>query len=276
MLDLFGNALVGNQGGDNFAFSFTTEDRTPPAPPPIGSITMSVPDDDGLVHIVGGPGTTEGGALIFATNESTGATTTVLADFSGGFALDMNVALSDRIVLTIRDAAGNQTLFSPGLFDTQEGEAIVAAPGGTMRLADGSQFVFFPGSFDRPTTVEIERVDEASFVAPTPTDFNLEFEAGFTIDTGGAELLEPMDLRIPASRAYPEGSVFLVTQVVEQNGEQVQLLWEKATYESSATHPNGEIVINSPPFPGVWLGTFATIGLYHATPIRAFRSLLAM
>ncbi|SPD72164.1 hypothetical protein PITCH_A1230001 [uncultured Desulfobacterium sp.] len=250
--DTFGSPLFGNQPDGSYVANFTTIDITPPARPEPGQVTMTMPDDDSLVNISGTLGTVEAGVTVTAINQSTGAASSVTAEEDGSFSLRLVATVEDTVELLFKDRSGNETRYSPGVFDSGEGEAVVGTSGGILTLSDGSTFTFAPGSFDEPADVAIERITEQDSLVPTPTDFDLAFAAGFTIDTGGKQLLEPLKFRIPVSQAYAEDSKFLVSVVEEVGDENRLVLVETALYR------DGAIIVNSPPMPGI--GGSAYIG----------------
>ena len=104
--DRFGNGLAGNRPDGSFRAEFTTEDTTPPAAPPAGQVTATLPDDDVTVTITGTQGTVEPGALVSARNDSTGSITSVVAGVDGSFAVRVDAGTADTLALVLRDRAG--------------------------------------------------------------------------------------------------------------------------------------------------------------------------
>lgn len=247
--DSFGQPLSGNQADGSFVSTFTTMDMTPPAKPEAGQISMSMPDDSGIVAIRASQGTVEPGLVVWATNLTTGAITTVIAGDDGSFSLQLTAGIADKVQLSIQDKAGNTTSFSPGLFDSGDGNAAVSAEGGTVHLPDGSSFTFAPGSFAKPASVSIQRIEEAQSAVPIPKEFAMEFAAGLIIDTGQSELLQPLKFRIPTTKTYPADAKFLICKVEEVEGQKYLVAVETASYKDRA------IEVNSPPWPGI-LGYF--------------------
>src|SRR5262249_31941021 len=76
---------AGRPLGAQFTSSFSSLDTTPPAPPPAGSITATIPDGAGRTTVTGAQGTAGQQDTVSVINLTTGAVTPVLIDPNGGF-----------------------------------------------------------------------------------------------------------------------------------------------------------------------------------------------
>ncbi len=223
---------------------FQTLDNSLPRRPEAGQISMTTPDGDGRVTIRGTQGTASPAAAITAVNETTGATATVVAGDDGTFQVRLTASRIDTIRLRIRDAAGNEIVVSPGIFDGGDGTAIVGPDGGIMRTPDGSEITFQPGAFEVPTDVRIERITEAEapvqLPAATQERFGIGFAAGFKIDTGGKEVLKPLKVKVPLEQAFPPDTRFLWAKADEQGGETLLVALDDGSYVDGAIKTNSE------------------------------------
>ncbi|MFQ5487862.1 MAG: hypothetical protein ACE5ET_05380 [Gammaproteobacteria bacterium] len=116
--------VVATDGAGNSALlDFTvTLDSIPPAAPDGGLIQVGTPDAAGQVSISGGAGSVEGNATVMVTNLRTGETATVSADNGGGFSVQIDAWLWDRLSLVVTDRAGNTS------------DALVAAVEGVLSV----------------------------------------------------------------------------------------------------------------------------------------------
>ncbi|MBI4583456.1 MAG: Ig-like domain-containing protein [Planctomycetes bacterium] len=236
---------------------FTTLDDTPPKRPEAGQITMSMPDPDGVVTIAATQGAVNPGTAVTAVNTATGATATVVAGGDGAFAVNLRASRTDRVKLLFRDTAGNETEFSPGLFDSGQGAAIVTPDGGTMVAPDGTKLIFQPGAFAEPTQVTFERFDEARSPIQVPQDFKdklgLSFAAGLSFTAEGRESQNNIKVRLPLGNEFPDGSKFLVARVDEIAGRKELVLLDDAEKIDGVVH------IDTSPFGGIFIQAFVQI-----------------
>ena len=104
--DDFGKFLFGNQTDETYLATFTTLDTTPPPRPEAGQVDAQFTAVDEVTYS-GTQGSAEPGSIIFATNQVTGVTTSVLANADGSFDLTVAANPGEDILLRFSDQTGN-------------------------------------------------------------------------------------------------------------------------------------------------------------------------
>ncbi|MDF1554056.1 MAG: Ig-like domain-containing protein, partial [Deferrisomatales bacterium] len=185
--DRYGRYLVGNQDDGSFAVSFETEDLSPPRPPDGGQIAISEPVD-GIATISGTQGSVELGLIVVVRNTTTGVASAVTAESDGSFSVSLEVELTDSVELTLRDAAGNETLVDLGRAPPPTGYAVLTQEGGVVEGEGGISALIPAGTFPAETVVSITPIDLTHLPQP--------FGAGAEGYLGGAVQFSMEDVEI--------------------------------------------------------------------------------
>ena len=237
--DIEVTAGLETQSGEPFvAFqsSFATLDNRPPRAPGIGEITMSTPDERGIITLSAGPGTIDPSTAITAVNETTTATGTVVAANDGSFTVRVPASVQHEIRLVFRDASGNETSVSPGIFDAGDGSGYVAEAGGVLTAPDGAKLEFAPGTFASSSEVIYEPMEETESPIDTTLladEYGLEFGAGFRLFGDGQEIGTRIELELPVEPMGPDGAKLLLARVEEIEGELALIALTEAVYDAS-------------------------------------------
>ena len=225
-----------------FLSQFTTVDVTPPAPPPAGTVVASIPDASGNTTITGSQGTADPGGVVLIRNLRNNALTTLTPNTDGSFSGVVAALRSDRLEMTIRDAAGNMTILPVAPFRRSDGAVVVGAEGGRV---DGPGGVFVevpPGALPDGTIVHLAPVAQSELPLAAPSDF--PFVGAVRLDLGGAIPAESLDLAIPAPPdATPDDQVLVARAITIPTGP----AW---TLADRAQLFDGKYRTASPPFPG--------------------------
>lgn len=235
--------LAGNPIGTPFLSQFSTVDLTAPPPPAAGAIAATIPDANGTFTITGSQGTADPGGLVLVRNLRTGATTTLSPNANGGFSGTIAALRTDRIEITITDAAGNKTTLPLPAFRNADGSVVVGAAGAHLE-ADGGVAVIVPaGALPDGTIVRIAAVSAEQLPVPAPTDY--PFVGGVRIDLGGVVPLSELKVAVSAPpNATAADQVVVARAIPFLNG----LAW---TVEERARFADGKYTTASWPFVGV-------------------------
>ena len=191
--------LAGNPMGVPFLSQFSTVDVTPPPPPAAGAIAATIPDANGTFTLTGGQGTADPGGLVLVRNVRTGATTTLTPNANGSFSGTIGAFRTDRVEITISDAAGNKTTMPLPAFRNADGSVVVGEVGGRVNGAGGVFVEVPPGALPDGTVVKVEPLAEGELELPAPPQF--PFIGGVRLDLGGVTPRESLDVGIPAPTA---------------------------------------------------------------------------
>jgi len=214
--DAFGNGLEGNQPDGAFQSSFTTADTTPPPRPEAGQISFA-PAGEGHVHVAGTQGAAEPGAVVFLVNPATGHSSSVLAGADGSFALDIDAGFLDAIELRLRDAAGNETVEALGRVPPPPGVGVVGSSGGAVEGEAGMAAAIPPAVLPADSVVRLTAPDPASVPAPPfPPEDGVQVAAAAHLELGGAEIPDPVELRLEVV-GHPELGVVDDVPLFEQS-----------------------------------------------------------
>ena len=235
--------LAGNPMGAPFVSQFSTVDLTAPPPPEAGAIAATIPDANGTFTITGSQGTADPGGLVLVKNVRTGATTTLTPNANGSFTGTIAALRTDRVEITISDAAGNKTTLPLPAFRNADGSVVVGESGGRVEGAGGVFVDVPPGALPDGTVVKVEPLGESELELPAPAQF--PFIGGVRLDLGGVTPRESLDVGIPApSGASPQDQVLVVRPL--------QLRTRRAWTLADRAHlKNGRYETASPPFVGI-------------------------
>ncbi|MGB2715172.1 MAG: putative Ig domain-containing protein [Vicinamibacterales bacterium] len=226
-----------------FVSQFTSVDVTPPAPPPAGTVVASIPDTTGTTTITGSQGTADPGGVVVVRNLRNNALTTLTPNTDGSFSGVVSALRSDRLEMTIRDAAGNETTVPVAAFRDANGAVVVGAAGGRVE-GPGGVFVEIPvGAVPDGTVVRVSPLIASDFAIAPLAEF--PFVAGVNLDLGGVVPREPLDIGVLAPPdATPDDQV-IVGRLGSLAGRAVWSVFDRAPLV------DGRYQTASPPFMGV-------------------------
>lgn len=226
-----------------FASQFTTVDVTPPTPPPAGTVVASIPDASGHTTISGSQGTADPGGVVIIRNLRNNALTTLTPSADGSFSGIVAALKTDRLEMTIRDAAGNTTTVPVAPFRSADGSVVVGAAGGRVEGAAGV-FVDVPvDALPDGTVVRVSPLAASDFAIAALADF--PFIAGVNLDLGGVVPRVPLDIGVLAPPdARPDDQV-IVGRLGTLAGRAVWSVFDRARLVA------GRYETASPPFMGV-------------------------
>ncbi len=243
---------------------FTTVDTTPPPPPAAGAISVSFPDLNQAVTVTATQGTAEPNALVTVLNLSSGSAASATVQADGSFTARLFAFLGDELVIAIQDAAGNQTVVSPGPYRSATGEFVVTAQGGVVEGDGGVRVTLPAGALVGPATVKVSLLAQADLPAPLPQGetfaggIRLASDQPFKTDVN-------VTLPIPAGMTLdPKARPFLARYEVI-DGVQTPVMID------SLRVVNGELTTSSPPF----LGVLAAGDYFAVVPALPFPALVS-
>ena len=260
LADLSGQKLVGS---NTFSFVTTQPDfvRNP------GSQLVSYEPTNGFVRMEGTQGLVEPGKPVVLVNETTGRTSTTLADPDGSFRGDLQAEVDDKLSITLVNANGTRNsipvskqLYADGSVALFESGGFIDTPGENGPI----RFNIEPGAIHGKTTFKFESVPLTNVLTLVS---NVAIENGGRILGGvkvsaivGAQLSQSMDVSFPVkvsdmqlpNGVSPSNCSFglVISRVVD--GEQVFEQVDRMQFE------DGKLVTHSPPFHGL-LGPFEDI-----------------
>ena len=226
-----------------FESHFTTVDVTPPVVPPAGTVVASIPGESGTSLVTGSQGTADPGGVVLVRNLRTNALTTLTPSEDGSFSGTIAALRSDRLELTIRDAAGNETTVPIAPFRGADGSVVVGAAGGRVEGPGGVAVDVPPGALPDGTVVRVTPVLASELALPPPVQY--PFVGGVRLDLGGVTPREHLDLSIPAPADAAAGEQILVGRAISLPAGPAWTLVDRAQLDA------GRYVTASPPFPSV-------------------------
>lgn len=264
ILDVYGNALLGNQPDESFASTFTTVDTSPPRAPAAGEFAMSVPDADGYVTVTGTHGAAEPGGLVSIVNDDSGAIASVPAGVDGSFSVRVPATTADELTLVLRDLSGNETRVPAGVFYADGQTAVVPVSGGTMITTNGLEIEFPTGTFATPAEVTVQRIEADEVPMDIPTNFGMTFVAGFRIDTGDRPLQTNAYLKVDVPGPLDTNGMYLVCRA-ETNVANYELL-------DVAEIVDGRLEVRCYPFLGItgYLGVHPLVMMWVPVQSSSF------
>lgn len=260
LADLSAQKLVGTN-----QFSFTTTQpefiRLP------GSQLVSYEPTNGFVKMEGTQGLVEPGKPVVLVNETTGRTSTTLANVDGSFRGDIQAEVDDKLSITLVNANGTRNsipvsrqIFADGSVALFESGGAIETPGENGPI----RFDIEPGAINGKTKFKFQAVPLTNVLTLVS---NVAIEGGGRLLGGvkvspivGAQLSQSMDVSFPVkvsdmqlpNGVSPSNCSFglVISRIVD--GEQVFELVDRMHYE------DGKVVTHSPPFFGL-LGPFEDI-----------------
>ena len=195
--DLAGNPLA------PFQASFTTVDTSRPVPPPAGQITTTLPDDSGLIQIIGTQGSANPGSAVTATNLRTQETFTVLADDTGQFRIRISAAVGDTLGLTFRNAAGQTQNISITQMVNPDGNTGLGSSGGTVVGASGRSATILSGALATPGIFRLIDTVDSTTLPTLPANFHLVDSFDLTVQGSAFATLQSLTLTQANNRFNP-------------------------------------------------------------------------
>ncbi|MDD3519346.1 MAG: Ig-like domain-containing protein, partial [Chromatiales bacterium] len=119
-------------------------DTVPPEPVRAELLTFAA-NDDGTTTISGAAGSVEAGASVIVTNLRTGTSVSVKANAEGAFTIRIETLSGDGLLITVRDAAGNDSLpvdFGAGLPPSPAAIAPPLAPNAITPMHEAVAFLY--------------------------------------------------------------------------------------------------------------------------------------
>jgi hypothetical protein len=189
-------------------------------------------------------GAIEPGALLMVTNDRSGEVVTVSGLSDGSFTLQIAALISDTLMISVRDLAGNEIVVDPGPFTSTDGKAAVLdAKAAEFISVDGLGIKIAANTFSAPVMVRIEAVTNAQDLAVAPDNFSRL--RAMKVDFSGAAPALPWKVSIPAPAGLPSTATFHVAHEITVFGEKKLMI-----VDTCALH-DGRIEVNSPPWPGL-------------------------
>ncbi len=226
-----------------FLSQFTTVDVTPPAPPPAGTVVASIPDPSGNTTMTGSQGTADPAGVVIVRNLRNNALTTLTPNADGSFSGVVAALRTDRLEMTIRDAAGNQTTVAVAPFRGADGSVVVGAAGGRVE-GPGGVFVEIPvNAVPDGTIVRVAPLTSTDFPVAPLADF--PFIAGVALDLGGIVPREPLDIGVMAPAGASVDDQVIVGRLGTLAGRRVWSVDDRAHLR------DGRYETASPPFTGI-------------------------
>jgi PKD repeat protein len=235
--------VAGNPMGTPFVSQFSTVDVTPPPPPPAGAITATIPDANGTFILSGTQGTVDPGGLVLVRNLRTGATTTLTPNANGSFSGTIAALRTDRLEITIADAAGNKTTVPIAAFRNADGAIVVGTAGGRVEGPGGVAADIPAGALPDGTIVRVVLVPASELPLPAPSAY--PFTSSVRLELGGVTPLKEIDLSIPAPPGAASSDHVVVARPVPYRGTTAWTVVERAHLD------NGRYTTASFPFQGV-------------------------
>jgi RHS repeat-associated protein len=256
-----------------FTSSFTTA-----APVAVGGrlrpdqIRINYPDESGVSVITIPARSVPEGSVIIAVNTTTGATVTTVAGESA-ITLQIPASVGDEVSVTIRQPDGTDYVVSQAAYRRADGFTSVGANGGSVVAdAGGTVLSVPPGAIKGVADIKMSPKTEDTIPIPRANGLeepNSHFGGAVEIKSEGNFTCEKeLHIEIPAPAGTQEGQLIAFlkpTKVKDESGQMVDV-WDSVT---SGRVVNGMMKSNSPPFPGLFLASFAIIEIWAMMPTRA-------
>jgi RHS repeat-associated protein len=261
--DLAGYKL---EGTNVFVFKTQTEalDRGP------GAQLVSHEPTNGVVFMRGSQGMAESRGTVILVNETSGRTTTVIANTDGSFEGTIPATIEDRLVAVFVNGNGTRNTIPVTRQIYADGRVGLFSAGGVIeaQTPDGpAQLIVEPNAIPNKTILKVDYIAPTNFptnvVAQPPNGGKLY--GALHVVASGDEMKQSMDVVLPVkledlglpAGEDPTNGVFalvIARQITDIDGE------SKTVYEivDRMHYEDGKLVTHSPPFAG--LLTAAAVG----------------
>ena len=191
--------LQGNRLTNAVISTFTTLEITSNEQLDLTRIHLFEPDTGGMARVLGTAGAVPAGSLVFVENLSRLISTpSVTAGQDGGFDVQVEATLTDRLLLHVVITGQNEVVLELTPFLSADGRGgLIVDPSEavTFTTLDGVIVTIEAETFDRSTIVRVDPQPVESWAPPHPVDFNVS--TVFDLDFGGAEALKPVQIALP-------------------------------------------------------------------------------
>lgn len=247
--DIYGNALP-NAFESNFrtANPVAVANQLQPS-----QIRISYPNEQGFATISIPAGAIQSGSIIFAVNNSTGATVSTVAG-STAIELQIQARVGDEIELIIRQPDGTEYRVKQSAYRRADGFVSVGSNGGTITSEDGTLVLQIPsGAISGQADVKMTFAPESDITTPRTGEMapsEMAYIGGVKIEVqGNFTNTEELHLELPAPANVQEGqrAIIMKPSRINYNGSEIDS-WETIT---SAKIEGGKIKSTSPPFIGI-------------------------
>ena len=233
--------------------TFTTRFDVPPEYH-TEAIQFSLPDDGGVTHLYGPPGTLAAGSTILITNEGNGAVVSFTAFNDGSVLGDLPASIDDRLVISITDPFGNTTTFTRSQF-VGDGGKVAVGPGGGVVMGEGGVELRIPeGALSTGVVFDIEARGPDAF-PERPYLPDSHFGGVLHVEAqGNAVFKKEVDLVFPKPPDAPDGAFYYIYRRLDPppgqtlpGGAAFEVI-DHAFVEGTGT--NAKVVTASCPFRG--------------------------
>ncbi len=133
---------------------FTTKDNTPPVYD-LEAIVFSMPDANGMVTVSAPAGTLPPTTQVLIINEGNGVVVSFMVGNDGGFAGELPASISDRLLVTVQDPAGNTVSFQRSQYVAPDGTTGIGPGGGKVQGTGGTELRIPDGAVTRGVTLQV-------------------------------------------------------------------------------------------------------------------------
>ncbi|RLB24940.1 MAG: hypothetical protein DRG71_04700, partial [Deltaproteobacteria bacterium] len=237
-----------------FSASFTSLDTTPPPPPPASAVNATIPREEGKTTVTGTQGTAGVHDTVVVVNKTKNISQPALVQPDGSFSTTIEAGLTDEIVISITDPAGNETVVPVGPFRDPDGSTVIGPQGGILEAENGVVLEIPEGAFPDGAIVRVTALTQSDIPVSPGSDF--PFVAAFRYESS-EPAQEFIDISAPLPPSVdPDVNSGIVAKVVELYGGEPHL-----AIIDTAKVKDGRLVTASPPCPGL-KGYYATVALY--------------
>lgn len=225
-----------------YTIKFKSLDTIPPPPPPTGNITATIPDADGKTIVSATQGSAGVHDTVTVINKTKNISMPALVNPDGSFSTTIRAGLTDKLVISIKDRAGNETTVSIDRFRNPDGSTVIGPEGGKLEAENGVILDIPPNAFPRVAIVRIKPLFEGDIpVSPGP---QFPFVAGFEI-TMSEKPTRYLNVSAPLPQNAKPNAQGVVAKVVD--------VWrgKGLAVVDTAKAINGRLTTSSPPCPGI-------------------------
>ena len=235
--DVNGNGLL------PFSSSFTTLDETV-AGFNTDAVTVSFPDQDGLVTVEAPRGSFESGASVTLINQTKAVVVSGSVSGDGSFSFTIVAAVTDVLQIRIVDSSDREVVIDKTEYRAADGRVAIGVKGG--KIAEGEVTLEVPdGALTQVAIFRLTPVPQAAIDA-LPLAFGAGgFGSAVEVDMGDASLAKEADLSFPVPTAAPVDADFAIVRKLVENDVTLYEIIDQANVE------DGRVTTASFPFLGV-------------------------